>query len=133
MKDQVKVEGLLDGDKLASVDYDYANADSNDPKGRVNAGTATVTPKNAAISGTHSATNNYYTFRYISGTLEVTKINVTVVVEPDRWTNAKYNGKEYKAGFTNGSKKLDDYIRISHDGYKKEYQNDIWDAIKGKK
>ena len=127
---QVTVDGLLDGDSLASVNLAYTNADVE--KGRLNAGTATVTPSGAKLEGTHASTANYYTIRYISGTLEVTKINVTVRIEPDRWTGAVYNGTEYKAGFTNPNKDIADYILISHEGYSEKYLNDIWNAVKAK-
>ena len=130
LTDQVEVEGLKDGHTLASVEYTYANADSTDGKGRLNAGTATVTPKNAVITG--ESNPNYYTVRYISGTLEVTKINVTVRIEPDRWTGNPYTGEEYKTGFTNPGKGIADYVMISHDGYKTAYLNTIWDTVKGK-
>ena len=101
LTDQVEVEGLKDGHTLASVEYTYANADSTDGKGRVNAGITTVTPKNAVITG--ATPDNYYTVRYISGTLEVTKINVTVRIEPDRWPGNQYTGDVYKTGLTNGT------------------------------
>ena len=127
---QVKVDGLLEGHSLSSVAYDYDNADSAGGKGRLNAGIATVTPKNAVIAGASSA--DYYAVRYISGTLEVTKINVTVRIEPDRWTGAPYTGEEYKAGFTNPVKTVEDYILISHPGYKAAYMDAIWDALKSK-
>ena len=129
LTDQVTISGLLDGDSPASVDYTYTNADAADSKGRLNAGTATVTPKDAEIAGTHAGTPNYYKIHYIAGTLTVNKINVTVRVEPDRWTGNVYNGTDKKAGFTNGSKTLNDYVIISHDGYRTEYQDDIWTAI----
>ncbi|MBR6822727.1 MAG: InlB B-repeat-containing protein, partial [Clostridia bacterium] len=132
LADQVVVDGLLDGDSLASLEYTYTNADSADHKGRLNAGIATVTPHDAVIAGTHAGTSNYYTIRYISDTLEVTKINVTIRIEPDRWTGAKYTGKEYKTGFTNPSKSISDYVMISHEGYKSEYLDDIWAVIEEK-
>ena len=92
------------------------NADSTSPKGRLNAGVATVLPGNAVINGVDR--QDYYTIRYISGTLEVTKINVTVRIEPDRWTGAPYTGEYYLTGFTNPSKPTwDKYILISHEGY----------------
>ena len=131
LADQVTIEGMLDGDTISGVAFNYENVDYNDI-GRLNAGVATVTPKNATVSGTHASTNNYYSIRYISGTLEVTKINVTVRIEPDRWVNIPYDGMEKKAGFTNGDKTISDYIIISHDGYKSAYMNAIWDAAKAK-
>ena len=82
------------------------------------------------ISG-KGANSNYYTIRYISGTLEVTKIAVTIRIEPDRWTGNVYNGTEYKTGFTNSSKTVEDYIMVSHGGYKTAYLVAIWDTIKG--
>ena len=124
---QVKAEGLMDGHTLSAVSFTYANNDVEG--GRLNAGIATVTPKDASISG---AADNYYIIRYISGTLEVTKINVTIRVEPDRWTGASYTGNVYKAGFTNPSKDVDDYVIISHEGYEAEYLDDIWNAVKAK-
>ncbi|ACV22183.1 Internalin-A precursor [Slackia heliotrinireducens] len=129
LNDQVTVEGLLDSDTLTALEYTYTNADAEN--GRRNAGTATVTPKNATIIGKGATNSNYYKVRYISGTLEVTKINVTVRIEPDRWTGAKYNGTEYKAGFTNSNKRVEDYILISDDGYANAHRNDIWNTIKG--
>ena len=118
--DQVRIEGLLDGDEIASVSLSYANTDVTN--GRLNAGVATVTPGAATVNG---RSGNYYKFRYISGTLEVTKINVTVRVEPDRWTGNVYSGTEYKAGFTNAGKQVADYIMISHAGYKADYEETI--------
>ncbi|MBR0456182.1 MAG: InlB B-repeat-containing protein, partial [Firmicutes bacterium] len=128
---QVTVEGLPNGASLTGIDFTYANADNSSNDGRINAGVATVTPKDAMISGTHTA-SNYYSIRYISGTLEVTRINVTIRVEPDRWTGIKYDGTEYQAGFTNPNKGIEDYIMISHDGYKEAYLEDIWNAVKAK-
>ena len=125
---QVRVEGLLDRHTLRSVSFAYNNADAED--GRLTAGVATVTPKDAVIDG--PAADDYYTIRYISGTLEVTQINVTIRVEPDRWTGAYYNGEVYKAGFTNPAKGISDYIIISHEGYRSKYLNTVWDTIKAK-
>ena len=130
LNDQIKVEGLMDGDSIGSVKYTYANADSTDSKGRLNAGTATVTPHSAVISGAHAGNPNYYKFHYVSGTLDVNKINVTVRIEPDRWTNIPYDGQVKKAGFTNSTKATaDKYVLISHEGYKTEYLDDIWNKI----
>ncbi len=131
LSDQVTVDGLLTdkGHELTGISLAFANADNGTNDGRLNAGVATVTPGSAQITG---ASTNYYKVRYISGTLEVTKINVTIRVEPDRWTGAKYNGTPYKTGFTNPSKGVADYVIISHAGYKTEYLDDIWDAITGK-
>ena len=123
-----RVEGLLEGHSLESVEYDYSDADQEN--GRLDAGTTVVTPKNAVISG--PSVDNYYKIRYVSGTLEVTKINVTVRIEPDRWTGAQYSGELYKAGFTNPLKKKTDYVLISHEGYSEKYLDKIWDALKGK-
>ncbi|QTE69336.1 InlB B-repeat-containing protein [Clostridiales bacterium] len=130
ISDQVTIEGLLSdkGHTLASIGYTYSGADNAEGDGRENAGVATVTPENATISG---ASENYYQIRYISGTLEVTKINVTVRVEPDRWTGNVYDGTVRKAGFTN-NKSIDEYVIISHDGYKTQYLNDIWATVVGK-
>ena len=129
LADQVTVDGLRDGDALGSISFKYTNADNETSDGRVNAGVATVTPKDAVITG---ATERYYKVRYISGTLTVDKINVTVRIEPDRWTGVTYDGTEKKAGFTNSSKTVENYIMISHAGYKAEYLDDIWDAVKEK-
>ena len=76
--------------------------------------------------------DEYYSIRYISGTLEVTKINVTIRIEPDRWTGNVYDGTEKQTGFTNPGKGIADYIMISHDDYADEYLDDVWDAAKGK-
>jgi hypothetical protein len=125
---QVRVDGLLEKHSLKSVGFDYANADVEE--GRLTAGIATVTPKDAAIDGPKAA--DYYSIRYISGTLEVTKINVTIRIEPDRWTGAVYTGDVYKAGFTNPSKSEKDYVIISHDGYSEKYFDSIWETVKSK-
>ena len=125
---QVRVDGLLEKHSLKSVGFDYANADVEE--GRLTAGIATVTPKDAAIDGPKAA--DYYSIRYISGTLEVTKINVTIRIEPDRWTGAVYTGDVYKAGFTNPSKSEKDYVIISHDGYSEKYFDSIWETVKAK-
>ncbi|MBR3296032.1 MAG: InlB B-repeat-containing protein, partial [Clostridia bacterium] len=127
---QVNADGLLTGDTLSSVDFTYVNNDSSDPNGRVNAGIATVIPGKATITGAHDT--SYYKIRYISGTLEVTKINVTIRIEPDRWTGAEYNGEIYETGFTNPTKGVDDYIMISHEGYNALYLDDIWELVKTK-
>ena len=60
------------------------------------------------------------------------KINVTVRIEPDRWTGEIYDGQVRKTGFTNPSKGIEDYVIISHAGYKAEYLDDVWDAVKSK-
>ncbi len=125
---QVTVEGLLPDDELTSIGFNYANNDVE--AGRLNAGAATVTPKDAVISG--HTNKNYYKVRYISGTLEVTKINVTVRIEPDRWVGNSYSGVPYKTGFTNPTKGIADYILISHEGYAAEYLDDIWNIVKAK-
>ncbi len=127
---RVRAEGLLEGHSLASVEFTYENADADNGDGRLSAGVTTVTPRDAVIAG--APTDNYYAIRYISGTLEVTKINVTVRVEPDRWTGAVYTGEEYRAGFTNPDKDVSDYVIISHEGYSKEYLDTIWNTIKSK-
>ena len=129
-EEQVRVEGLKDGHSLGSIDFTYENADADSGDGRIAAGIATVTPKDAVIDGAPS--NDYYAIRYISGTLEVSKINVTIRVEPDRWTGAAYTGEEYRAGFTNPSKNVEDYVIISHPGYSETYLDDIWNTIKAK-
>ncbi|MBR3096305.1 MAG: InlB B-repeat-containing protein, partial [Bacteroidales bacterium] len=129
LNDQVKTEGLMSGDSLTSLGYSYTNADSENPMGRLNAGVATVMPRDAVISG-HGQTPNYYTIRYISGTLEVTKINVTVRIEPDRWTGNIYNGTKRYTGFTNNTKLTKDkYIFISFEAYKTQYLDTIWNTI----
>ncbi|MBR0374345.1 MAG: InlB B-repeat-containing protein, partial [Mogibacterium sp.] len=125
---QVTVEGLPDGEHLTSIGLTYTKTDNDTNDGRINAGVATVTPKNAQTNGAHTA-SNYYVFRYISGTLEVTKINVTIRIEPDRWTGNVYDGTFKKTGFTNGSKGIDDYVMISHDGYKRQYRDVIWGMV----
>ena len=132
LNDQVAAEGLLDGDSLASVDYSYTDADAEGGEGRLNAGTATVKPTGAGISGIHGDNPDYYTFCFISGTLEVTRINVTIRIEPDRWTGNTYDGTVRKTGFTNPSKGIADYVLISHGGYAEKYLNDIWAAVAGK-
>ena len=130
LADQVTVDGLLDGDSLTGVTLGYANVDNATNDGRLNAGVATVTPSAATISG-KGANPNYYKVRYINGTLEVTKINVTIRIEPDRWTGNVYDGTEYKTGFTNGKKTVADYIMISDPGYATAYLDTIWNTIKG--
>ena len=132
LENQILVEGLLEGDSVSSISYTYTNADSEDGKGRVNAGEATVKASNAKISGTSEGNDNYYTIRYISGILEVTKINVTIRVEPDRWVGNIYDGTEKKTGFTNPNKGIADYVIISHAGYAEKYLNDIWAAVVSK-
>ena len=129
-EEQVRVEGLKDGHTLGSIDFTYENADADSGDGRLAAGIATVTPKDAVIAGAPS--DDYYSIRYISGTLEVSKINVTIRIEPDRWTGAAYTGEEYRAGFTNPNKKVADYVIISHAGYSEAYLDKVWDAITAK-
>jgi hypothetical protein len=124
----VTVEGLLDGDSLTTIGFNYANTDNTTDDGRINAGTAIVTPKDASISG-KGDNPDYYKIRYISGSMEVTPINVTVRIEPDRWTGATYTGKDYLTGFTNPNKDIEDYVLISHEGYADLYLNSIWDII----
>ena len=129
LQDQVTVTGLRDSDKLDSISYTYTDADTADEKGRINVGVTTVTPANAQIRGTFT-NSNYYSIRYISGTLEVTTVNVTIRIEPDRWTGIVYDGKEYKAGFSNSTKpNIADYVIISNDGYKDKYLNEIWNKV----
>ena len=85
---------------LTSIKFSFSNADyeGTGEKGRLNAGIATVTPYDATFTkqlrnsrGVSDATG-YYSVRYISGTLEVTKINVSIRVEPDRWIGNIYDG-----------------------------------------
>ena len=125
----VTVDGLLDGYTVDKVDFDITNNDVEN--GRLNAGVATVTPKNASISSNKRGAygDGYWAVRYISGTLEITAINVTVRIEPDRWTGAIYNGEEYKTGFTHPKKGIADYVMISHEGYASEYRDEIWSQI----
>ncbi|MBR6135762.1 MAG: InlB B-repeat-containing protein, partial [Clostridia bacterium] len=130
--DQITVDGLENGDTLSGIEFTYDNIDVHSPEGRLNAGVATVTPKNAVITGTHAGTPNYYSIKYLSGALEVTKINVTIRIEPDRWTGAVYTGELYKTGFTNPNKGIEDYVMISHEGYKTAYLDDIWNSVKSK-
>ena len=126
---QVKVEGKdLSISDLQSVEFSFANSDVEN--GRLNAGTATVTPENAVMTGNHAV--NYYAIRYISGTYDVTKINVTVRIEPDRWTGAPYTGESYLTGFTHPTKTTwDQYIMISHEGYAEAYLDDIAALVVG--
>ena len=128
LADQVEVEGLKDGHSLSSVGFSYVNNDSTAPMGRLAAGVATVTPADAVITG--PTNSDYYIVRYISGTLTVTQLNVTVRIEPDRWTGNIYDGVERKTGFTNGSKGIADYILISHEGYRDAYLEAIWNIVK---
>ena len=121
---QVTVTGLAQGDSLTSVTFSYVNTDVEN--GRRNVGTATVTPGNAAFAN-HGP--DYYKVRYLSGTLEVTKVNVTVRIDPDRWTGNIYNGTVYKAGFTSPSKNVEDYITISNETYKTAHLDEIWEAV----
>ena len=130
LADQVTVEGLADGDSLTGISFGYTGADNPTQNGRINAGTATVTPVAPQISGVHNT--NYYKIRVLSGSLEVTKINVTIRIEPDRWTGAEYNGEVYKAGFTNPGKEISDYVIISHEGYRNQYLTAVWNAVKAK-
>ena len=90
-----------------------------------------TTPSAATISGRHASNPNYYSVRYISGTLEVTKLAVSIRIEPDRWTGNVYDGTSKKAGFTN-DKTLEEYVQISNQKYKDLYLNTIWETIKGK-
>ncbi len=128
-------DDLMTGHSLVGIEFDYANTDNPNNNGRINAGIATVTPKNAEFSGvpnTNATGQPYYTVQYVSGTLEVTKINVTIRIEPDRWTGNIYDGTEKKTGFTNPSKGIADYVIISHEGYAAEYLDDVWEAVKSK-
>ncbi|MGI6221720.1 MAG: MBG domain-containing protein [Coriobacteriales bacterium] len=127
---QVAVAGLPEGESLTGIQFTYANADVDN--GRLNAGVATVTPKNAVTNKSSDHASNYYAFHYISGTLEVTKINVTIRIEPDRWTGNVYDGDVKEAGFTNPNKGIADYVIISHAGYKTEYLDDVWNVVKSK-
>ncbi|MBR5113768.1 MAG: InlB B-repeat-containing protein, partial [Oscillospiraceae bacterium] len=136
LSNQVTVEGLRPGDTLDSVTLTYTNADNDTHDGRLNAGVATVTPSSAVIKDSGNETvstgsGGYYKVTYISGNLEVTKINVTIRVEPDRWTGNVYDGTYKKTGFTNPNKGIADYVMISHDGYKTEYLDDVWNIVKG--
>jgi len=127
---QVTVEGLPEGESLTGVSFTYADTDNATNDGRINAGVATVTPKNAQTNAIHA--ENYYAFRYISGTLTVTPINVTVRIEPDRWVGAPYTGEEYLTGFTNPGKTAAngaDYVMISHEGYAALYREAIWNMV----
>ena len=130
--DRLIMDGLVDGDTLGSLTYTYTGCDNTTNDGRLNAGYCTVKPSSAVIykeSG-EARGSNYYAIRYISGTLEVTKVTVTIRIEPDRWTSADYNGTEYMAGFTNPSKEqIDNYVMISYPDYKEEYLNAIWETV----
>ena len=126
-----EADGLLDGDSLSAFTLHYVQQDGSELEpadGRLNAGVCLVTPADAVISGRHSG-GNYYSIRYLSGSLEVTKISVSVRVEPDRWTNTTYTGSAYKAGFTNPDKGIEDYVRISSERYASQYLDAIWAAV----
>ena len=131
LSDQVTVEGLLDGHELSNITLGFTNNDVTG--GRKGVGIATVTPSAAVIvkANGDAVSSDYYKARYISGTLEVTPIYVTIRIEPDRWTGNNYNGEPYKTGFTNGSKPSpDQYILISHEGYAATYLDAIWEGVR---
>nr|MCR4827153.1 InlB B-repeat-containing protein [Bacteroidales bacterium] len=117
--DVLSVDGLMSGHVLTGISFNGSQTD---------VGTSATTPRNAVISGPTSGAD-YYDIEYVSGTLTVTKANVTITIDPDRWTGNYYTGNAYKAGFTNPNKTIDDYISISNDSYKNAYQQTIWNML----
>ena len=96
---QVTVATLSSGHTLESISFTGSQTD---------AGFSSTTPEYAVISGPQADVNYayYYDIEYVSGRLTVNPINVTITIDPDRWTGNMYTGNVYQTGFTNPNKTL---------------------------
>ena len=86
--DVVKVEGLVNGHTLSSIEYDGS---------QIYGGTSPTTPKNAVIAGPNS--QDYYKITYVSGNLTVTKASVIINITGEELTDT-YSGEDYTIGYS---------------------------------
>ncbi len=112
------IDGLESGHTVSGITFKGSQTD---------AGSSKTIPEGAEITGPQS--DEYYAITYVPGTLTVSPANVTILIEPDRWTGNTYDGTERKAGFTNASKKLEDYVVINNANYKADHLNDFRDLL----
>jgi uncharacterized repeat protein (TIGR02543 family) len=81
------------------------------------------------------APTDYYNITFLPGYLSVTKINIIVSVEPDRWTGNVYDGEYRATGFTNGDKSAAQYIIITSNrtedaaAFQNQYLDLIWEKF----
>ena len=112
------VDGLAEGHTLTGIEFRGS---------QTNAGSSKTVPQNATIKGPKSS--NYYDITYVPGTLTVTPLEVTVYIDPDRYTGNVYNGTQYNAGFCNPNKQPEDYINIPNAAYKNAHLSDFVSQI----
>ena len=85
----VVVTGLQDGHTLTGIEFTNAT-------GRKTVGTTAMKPKNPVISG---ASAGYYKFTYVSGHVEITPLDVLVVIDGDK-VDTTYDGAVHTAGYS---------------------------------
>ena len=100
--DDVNVTGLASGHTLSSIAFTNA-------AGRKNIGTTMMKPKTAVISG---ASDDYYKITYVSGSVTITPVEVTVIIAGDQ-VEETYDGQAHTAGYK--------IVSISNPLYKSSY------------
>ena len=88
----VTVTGLMPGHTLTGIAYSNAS-------GRKNAGTTTMKPKNAVITGPNGTVNSYYKITYVAGSVTIHRRDVVVTIAGDQ-VNQTYDGRAHTAGYS---------------------------------
>ena len=95
--DDVTLLGLETGHALSSISYDGSVTN-------VSEGSVPTTPRDAQFTG---ACDSFYHIEYVPGNLRIDPQNVTVALNPDRWTNGDcYNGVPRTIGFRNNGAEI---------------------------
>ena len=118
----VTADGLKDGHTLTGITITNTGKKKDgsiDERGQIDVGIGEAVPSAAVITGLKDGltAEQFYEITYLPGALTVTKINIIISVEPDRWTGNVYDGKYKATGFTNGNKTIADYIIINNEAY----------------
>ena len=126
--ENVTAEGLLSKHELSvftltgsqtNVGVSECKVDTNKP--------IRITVK---ATGEQKAASDFYVITPLAGSLNVTRVNVIISLEPDRWTGNTYNGTPFATGFTNYTRNsIADYISINNTQYDKAFLELLWDDL----
>lgn len=122
--DNVTLEGIKSGHALTGILITGSQTE---------VGSSNCDPVASSITMDGLATGltptDFYNITCLPGSLTVTKINVVISVEPDRWTGETYDGEPRPTGFTNERKAIDDYIIISNTAFDQQYLETLWNNL----